>query len=151
MHVRRRKEKKGYKGSKQQVRELFEEDDDDTDSDVSLGRVIETLPEAVNAADQPSEKNVTVSLQFISLDKGMPSDTVDFEPLVDSGVHKTLLSEEDWRKVVNGDKKVRIKKCRVNFRPYGTKINLPMVGRTKAAMTAKSGATTKTIVYVVKG
>ena len=149
---RKKKEKKGNRKPKQQqVREVSEEEDDDTDSDVSLGRVLESQPEEVNAAEQASEKNVTVSLQFTAFDKGNPSDTVKFEPLVDSGVHKTLLSEEDWMKVVNGGRKVRIKKCRVNFRPYGTKINLPMVGRTKATMTAKSGATTKTIVYVVKG
>ena len=70
---------------------------------------------------------------------------------MDSGVHKTLLSERDWQKLAKGERKVKIKRCKVNFTPYGTKINLPMLGRTKAILQARSGATLQTIVYVVKG
>ena len=102
---------------------MSEEDKGDTDS--SVGRVVESGSEKVNAANQCSVKNITAHLKLTALDKGRPSDEVDVELLVDSGVHKTLLSERDWQKLAQGERKVKIKRCKVNFTPYGTKINLP--------------------------
>ena len=146
---KKKKKTKTEKSTKQKVNEVSEEDTEDTDS--SVGRVVESGSEKVNAANQQSVKNITTHLKLTALDKGRPSDEVDVELLVDSGVHKTLLSERDWQKLAKGDRKAKIKRCKVNFTPYGTKINLPMLGRTKAILQARSGATLRTIVYVVKG
>ena len=115
--------------------------EDKANTDSSVGRVIESGSEEVNAANQQSVKNITTHLKVTALDSGRPSDEVDVELLVDSGVNKTLLSERDWQKLATGESKVNIKRCKVNFRPYGTKINLPMLGRTKAVLKAKSGPT----------
>ena len=78
-------------------------------------------------------------------------DRIDTSLLIDGGVNKLLWSEPDWSKIAQGLLKVRLKKSRVNFMPYGMKYNLPMLVRSKVIMVAKSGAIIKTIVYVVKG
>ena len=125
--------------------------EDKADTDSSVGRVIESGSEKVNAVNQQSVMNITTHLKVTALDSGRPSDEVDVELLVDSGVNKTLLSERDWQKLATGESKVDIKRCKVNCTPYGTKINLPMLGRTKAILKARSGATLRTMVYVVQG
>jgi hypothetical protein len=76
---------------------------------------------------------------------------VEFKPLVDGGVHKTLISEANWKVMKKKNKSLRIKKCRVKFTPYQTKEGLQMLGRTKAILRAAGGATVNTIVYVVRG
>ena len=56
---------------------MSEEDTEDTDS--SVGRVVESGSEKVNAANQQSVKNITTHLKLTALDKGRPSDEVDVE------------------------------------------------------------------------
>ena len=53
--------------------------------------------------------------------------------------------------MIKADPKLKPKKCRVKFTPYGTKIGLPMIGRTKAILTCVAGNSINTIVYIVKG
>ena len=143
------KKKKKSEGQ-QPVREVSENEDAETDSDV-VNRLFESRPEYVNATGQNQVTNKTAKLQVTALDHGTPSDTVDMLLLIDSGVNKSLLNESDWNKLAQGSQKVKIKRCRVNFTSYGTKIDLPMLGRSKATMVASSGAMIITIVYVVKG
>ena len=132
------------------------EDDQDTDSD-GVGRVIELcVDEVVHAAtevEKPKLKEETSKLSLTALDKGRPSQPADVNLLIDSGVYKTLLCEEDWHKVKQrpGDKPIKLKGCRTNFRPFGTSVQLPILGRTKCTLTAEAGAVVTTIVYVVKG
>ena len=77
----------------------------------------------------------------------------DINLLIDSGVHKTIISEKDWNlvKPKSGGKKLKLKKCRTKFRPFGTKMYLPLMGRIKGNMKTISGAKTKTMIYVVRG
>ena len=92
---------------------------EDTDSS-DVGRVVDSSEEKVHAAaaSDHQRKNITAMLKVTALDKGRPSDQVDMELLVDSGVNKTLLSEKDWQKIARGHRKVKLKRCRVNFTPY---------------------------------
>ena len=69
--------------------------------------------------------------------------------LVDSGVHKTLLSEDDWMKI-KMEQRLKLKKNRTKFTPFGTNINLIIMGRTKCELETENGQKTKTIIYVVK-
>ena len=41
--------------------------------------------------------------------------------LADSGVQKTLLAEEDFKKVKEENKEVKLKANKLKFRPYGTR------------------------------
>ena len=71
--------------------------------------------------------------------------------MADSGVKKTLLAEEDFRKVKEENKEVKLKTNKVIFRPYGTKRELPIMGCFKAIIQNKEGMNIKTMVYVVRG
>ena len=46
---------------------------------------------------------------------------------------------------------MRLKKSMVNFSPFGMKMKLPILGRTKCQIVAMGGAEIQTIVYVVAG
>ena len=124
---------------------------EETDSGSSVGRVTERHAETVRQAQQTKGRCAVVSMDIQAVNRGRPSKMIQFRPLVDSGVHKTLLSEADWAVMQSQDKMLRIKKCRVKFTPYQTEEGLPMIGRTKAVLKAKGGASVDTIVYVVRG
>ena len=72
--------------------------------------------------------------------------------LIDSGVNRSLISEQDWNKIklIDGEKPV-LKKCDIKFSPFGTKYSLPMMGRTRALLRNEQGGVTRTVVCVVKG
>ena len=48
--------------------------------------------------------------------------------VVDSGVGRTLVSEKDWKTVKKQGNVSSLKKAKVNFRPYGTNMSLPLLG-----------------------
>ena len=80
---------------------------------------------------QVAEEIATVKVVIIDSGKLAPSSQVKF--LVDSGVKKTILSEEEWRKIKlgAGDNKPRLKRCKTKFTHYGTREYLPIMGRSK--------------------
>ena len=88
-----------------------------------------------------------------ALDSGRPSLETVLNLLIDSGVSKTLISKLCWRKVRQrkGDSVMRLKKSKVNFSQFGTKMKLPILGQTKCQMVAMGGAEIQTNVYVVAG
>ena len=89
---------------------------------------------------------------FTVRDHGKPSRETNLNMLIDSGVHKTIISEKDWNlvKPKSGEKMLKLKKCKTKFRPFGTKVYLLIMGRIKASMRMTSGAKMK-MIYVVKG
>ena len=91
-----------------------------------------------------------MDLQIQAVDKRQHMEKMEFNPLVDSGVYKTLVSEADWKVMRKKNKMLRIKKCRVKFTPYQSEEGMQMLSRTKATLWATGGATTNTIVYVVR-
>ena len=139
------------RGGKEKVDRVDASDTEDTDSDVSVGRVVEHSTETVCRAGQRAGKCKVVNLTIQAVDKGQHMKKVEFMPLVDSGVYRTLLSEADWTIMRKKNKTLNIKKCRVKFTPYQSVEGLQMLGRTKANLWAPGGATTSTIVYVVRG
>ena len=88
-----------------------------------------------------------------AMDKGRPSKDTNCNLLIDSGVYSTLLSETDWLKVKQrpGEAPINLKKCRTVFKPFGTKYQLPIRGRTKCIMRAAAGTQISMIVNVVEG
>ena len=69
-----------------------------------------------------------------AMDHGRESKEVRISPVIDTGVTKTLICENDWNRMVKADPLLKAKRCRVKFTPYGTEIDLPMIGRTKAVL-----------------
>ena len=122
----------------------------ETDSVESVGRVKE---EAEGVRAVKSEKSEVSRVRLTVLDKGKASEKEDVELLIDSGVNKTLLSEKDWQKfkAKPGERKLKLKRCFTKFSPFGTKVTLPMMGRSVCRMEARGGAKVTTMVYVVKG
>jgi hypothetical protein len=69
----------------------------------------------------------------------------------DSGVKKTLLSEEDWKYVKKHNPAARLKKNGIRFVPYGTKQSVPVLGKARVMLQCEEGMRTYTTVYVVQG
>ena len=103
--------------------------EEDTDSE-GVGRVTEVEPvRAVRAADA---RKATVTMTGV--DRGTPGVATQTQLLIDSGVHKTLLSEKDWKQISrrNADGyQIKLKINKTKFRPYGTNMSLPILGRIK--------------------
>ena len=138
--------------SVQHKEEEEESSQEDTDSEIeSSNRVVEEV--VATATVEGSEKQVHAKLNVVALDRGRPSQQADVQMLIDSGVHKTLMSEKDSRKIKcrRGDEKIKLKKCRTKFRPHGTDYHLPILGRSKCILTAEGGRKVATLIYVVKG
>jgi hypothetical protein len=123
----------------------------ETDSNESVNRVEEITAENIRGVKADPAKIAKVTLT--ALDHGVKSKETKMELLIDSGVHKTLLREEDWKRVsaVKGERPPKLKKNKIKFVPFGTKINLPILGRTRCRIRAVNGAKVKTMVYVVEG
>ena len=140
------------RGGKEKVDQV----DGDTDSDESVGRVAEFGTETVRQTEHKTwsgnpGKCKVVTLTIQAVDEGQHMQKVEFRPLVDSGVFRTLVSEADWNVMKKKNKTLRIKRCKIKFTPYQSEEGLQMLGRTKAILKATGGATTGTIVYVVRG
>ena len=125
-----------------QVDEQVENDDDA----FSIGRV----QEIVRAVDDG--KNKTADIELAVLYDGHQSKPLKVKLLIDSGVHKTLLSEEQWRQVQMDRRGSRPKllKNKVRLVPYGTDKSLEVLGRAICTLTAAAGARVETVVYVLK-
>ena len=112
------------------------EDESQVDTDSSVGRV------------QMVGRAVSGQTDAKALVKCAGADT---EMLVDSGVGRTLVSEKDWKTIKKVGNVSSLKRAKVNFRPYGTNISLPMKGRAKVELEAVNGKKHNTVIYVVKG
>ena len=80
-----------------------------------------------------------VNLTIQAVDKGQHMQKVEFRPLVDSGVYRTLVSEADWKIMKKKNKTLKIKQCDIRFTPYQSEEGLQMLGRTKAILEASGG------------
>ena len=66
-------------------------------------------------------------------------------------MQRTLLSELDWLHVKKANPSVRLKKNKIAFRPYGTKLFLSILGRMKVVLRCSAGKQIKTMAYIVRG
>ena len=100
----------------------------------------------------PGAKSRRCKLVFTPKDHGRPSKEMNLNLLIDSGMHKTIISKKDWNlvKPKSVEKRLKLKKCNKKFRPFRTKVYLPIMGRIKGNMRTASGAKMKTMIYVVK-
>ena len=108
-----------------------QEEETDSDSE-GVGRVTEVEP--VRAVRHADARKATVTMTGV--DKGTPGVATQTQLLIDSGVHKTLLSEKDWKQVSrrNADGyQIKLKINKTKFRPYGTNMLLPILGRRRCS------------------
>ena len=89
------------------------------------------------------------------IDHGRQAPAGRVKLLVDTGVRKTLINEEIWKKLQkkaeDKGQSLKLKQCLTKFRPYGTTEYLPIMGRSKCRMRAEAGATIHSMVYVMRG
>ena len=71
----------------------------------------------------------------------------ELDLLTDTGISKTLINLEHWRKIRGQCKLVKTSKL---FRPYGTAYHLPIKGKAHVQLRAENGATIETWVYVLR-
>ena len=129
------------------VRKISSDEDSTDTSDSSVAESINRI-EVVNAVDNDSiKKEGKVSVSVRPRKGGVK---IEAKWTADSGVSKSLLREEEWEKMKNKNSSLKLKKNKINFRPYGTKIILPVIGRAKVVLQCQSGAKVKSMVYVVK-
>ena len=88
-----------------------------------------------------------------AVDAGTESKQAEAILVVDTGVNRTLISEETWLKLKahKGKKEPRLKRNKRKFVPFGTDGRLECIGRSKAFLEAKAGAKIKTMVYIIRG
>ena len=145
----KKEDKKKFK-KKTDSRKVEEENSSETESDCeSTGRVIE-LGESVRAIG--AKRSEKTHLKMEVQDHGVASKMRNIEFIIDTGVNKTLLSEEEWRRVQAkvGHRNPKLKRNRVKFVPFGTNKKLECLGRSKCELKAEAGAAIKTLVYVMK-
>ena len=85
-------------------------------------------------------RKVTVKVK--TFDYGRPEVRKKVEFLVDSGVTKSLLREEDWNKSrmpANEKGKLVLKNCHTKLTTYGMRSRLSILGRMKCRMQAECG------------
>ena len=144
------KKKRGSGGKKKEkANQIDEVSEANVESDTeSIGRIVEVV-----RATGDTVKNKTADLRMEVLDNGHKAKELEVNFLIDSGVYRTLLTEEQWLKVqaVKGNRKPRLKKNMVRLVPYGTSEGLTVLGRSRCTLKAGAGATVDTMVYVVKG
>ena len=131
------------KNSKQTTTGKLEEEED-YKSDESCGRIVESETVAVGKV-QATPKRETIFCKLQVTGSADPGVSTTIKLATDTGVRKTILSRTDWEKIKPGCKLIGTK---LNFRPYGTKVRLPILGRAKVQLQAQAGATTTTYVYV---
>ena len=72
---------------------------------------------------------------------------VSIQPVTDTGVKKTILCKSDWDKI---GRYGRVVKTDTKFRPYGTSVQLPILGKPKVYLRAQAGAVIATHIYISK-
>ena len=73
--------------------------------------------------------------------------------LIDSGVYRTVLTEEQWKQIQpeGANRMPKLNKSTVRLMPYGTDKTLEMLGRSRCQIKAGTGAEIITTVYMVRG
>ena len=117
--------------------------EDSSDSE-EVGRMVEVVRAAGEKQTQDPELMV-----YLKPRRGGQKTPISW--LADSGVTRSIISETSWEKLRQENPQMVLKKNTVIFRPYGTKVRLPIVGRSKVKMENQNGKKVKTMVYVVKG
>ena len=99
-----------------------------------------------------SSRKAGVEIQ--AYNHGRPGTREQIKCLVDSGVKKTLIREEDWERLrmpESGGRKLNLKRNKTMFRMYRMGSKLEIVGRTKCSIQAKCGERIRTVIYIVRG
>jgi hypothetical protein len=128
--------------------------DSDTDeSTESAYRLKDVSPERTTVRSVISNPEEEVSLVIMALDHSTESKKAKIKLVVDTGVSRTLMSEESWLtlKPSKGAREPKLKKNKRKFVPFGTNGKLECIGRSKAVLEANAGAKIKTEVYVIRG
>ena len=125
------------------------EETDSEAEDEKLGRIVEVVAAAKEVGDLESDADDPIVRVDIRPRIGGKFMTNTW--LADSGVKRTLLAEADWEKMKGHNPKIKLKKNKVTFSPYGTKIKLEVKGRAKVVLKNRCGLQVNSIVYVVKG
>jgi hypothetical protein len=68
----------------------------------------------------------------------------------DSGVRRTLLEEKDWQRLKEKNPNLKKTRNQLDFRPYGTKIILPVMGKLKVVLKCQNGEKRNSMAYVVR-
>ena len=141
-----KKDKAGATPRQKMVRQLSSSEESSETSFEDLGRIQVEIEEPVGrAATERKEEKVLVSVR-----PRTGRGKVGVSWTADSGVSKTLLAETDWLRMKKKSPNLKLRKNMIKFRPYGTSVRLPVMGKAKVVLKARAGAKINTTVYVVK-
>ena len=110
-----------------------------SESEERVGRIIQKVAKM----DVKKDETIYTKLKVAPMEDNKVEHS--FCPATDTGVRKTILCRSDWMKI---NKKSKLYKTDIKFRPYGTGVQLPIRGRAKVWLRAQAGAMIKTYVYV---
>ena len=91
------------------------------------------------------EENIVAKIKMAAMEDN--GKEVSIKPVTDTGIKKTILCKSDWDKI---SRYGRVVKTDAKFRPYGTSIQLPILGKAKVYLKAQAGAIIATHVYISK-
>ena len=123
--------------------------DSDTDSEMS-NRVLEVMSSQESVRAFPKGIDC-VDVMTSALDHGVESRSQRIRYILDTGVNRILLSEDDWLTLESrsGGRQPKLKKTKRKFVPFGRKEELACLGRSKVKLRAVAGATIRSMVYVI--
>ena len=123
---------------KRNVRKLDTDEESSTDDDSELSaRIV--------VGKLSNNKKLLAKVGIQGLHNGGKPQNVDF--ITDTGISKTLINIEEWRKIKGQCELVKTSK---RFRPYGTAYHLPMLGKTRVWLQTENGARTETWIYILR-
>ena len=123
------------------TKEDSEQEESDTDT---IGRISSIMVGAVGSSSTDVEVKVGIRPR-----KGFKQTWTQWT--ADSGVKRTLLSEEDWKFMRKHNESAKLTKNCIKFVPYGTKQTLPVLGKAKVQLQCEEGKRIYTTVYVIGG
>ena len=118
----------GKKTKRKEKANHIGESEEESNTGDSIGRVSKDF-----WALEVSPKSKMAELQLTALDWGNRSKQIKSDLLIDSGVYRTVLTEEQWRQIQpeGANRMPELKKTAVRLVPYGTKKTLEMLGRSR--------------------
>ena len=129
------KAKKKKKRPDKTVKRLKDADSSTETSEAEeLGRIVEMVAAATDTTvSNPQKKSGDVKVH-VSVRPRQGGEKTGVWWTADSGVRRTLLAERDWLRLQEKNPDLKLKRNHVEFRPYGTKIILPVLGKVKVVL-----------------
>ena len=106
-----------------------EDSSTDTSDAEGLGRIVEDVAVSTIIGREADQEQTSEAKVHVSVRPRQGGGKAGMWWTADSGVKRTLLAEKDWGRLKVKNPNLRLKRNHLDFRPYGTKITLTVMGK----------------------